>query len=254
MTSPATHEALHPGRPSDDRERVMNESLRRTDTLLTELVELVETARTLPMSSSAVLPREHVLDLLDELREVMPPEIEAARSVIAHRDTLLHEAFVAATATRDEAAAQADAILADADHRAAGLLQTAEEQAAGILQAARIEHAQLVSVTGVHAGAAQAAATIRQQADDYQARVRGEADRYATELRLEAERYCVGARREAEGYATTLATDAEAYADRTLSEMVDALERAAATAGQGRAALAQRRARSERVPPESLSA
>ena len=60
----------------------MDRSLRRVDELLTELVELVETARTLPMSSSCVVPRERLLDLLDELREVVPSAVENARHVL----------------------------------------------------------------------------------------------------------------------------------------------------------------------------
>ena len=44
----------------------------RADKLLNELVEVVETARTVPMSASCVVPREHVLDLLDALREALP--------------------------------------------------------------------------------------------------------------------------------------------------------------------------------------
>lgn len=76
-------------------------SLKRADELLTELVELVETARTLPMSASCVLPRERVLDLLDELRETLPVEIDEARRVIGNRDELLHDAFTEATGTRE---------------------------------------------------------------------------------------------------------------------------------------------------------
>ena len=63
-----------------------DQALRRVDELLTELVELVETARTVPMSSSCVVPREHVLDLLDDLREVLPPEMVEARALLAQRD------------------------------------------------------------------------------------------------------------------------------------------------------------------------
>ena len=63
-----------------------DEALRRSDELLSELIEIVETARALPMSASCVLPRERVLDLLDELREVLPPEMDEARTVIATRD------------------------------------------------------------------------------------------------------------------------------------------------------------------------
>ena len=60
-----------------------DESLRRADELLSDLIETVETARAVPMSSSCVLPRERLLDLLDELREVLPPEMDEARTVIA---------------------------------------------------------------------------------------------------------------------------------------------------------------------------
>ena len=91
-----------------------DEALRRVDELLTELVELVETARTVPMSSSIVVPRERVLDLLDDLREVLPPEIHEARKLIAVREEILHEAHTDATAARDAATAAADVILADA--------------------------------------------------------------------------------------------------------------------------------------------
>ena len=42
-----------------------DQSLRRADDLLTELVELVETARAVPISGACMVPREHTLDLLD---------------------------------------------------------------------------------------------------------------------------------------------------------------------------------------------
>ena len=75
----------------------------RTDKLLNELVEVVETARTVPMSASCVVPREHVLDLLDALREALPPELDAAHRVLARRDALLAEAAESAARTRGEA-------------------------------------------------------------------------------------------------------------------------------------------------------
>ncbi|MFN2518096.1 MAG: DivIVA domain-containing protein, partial [Jatrophihabitantaceae bacterium] len=95
-----------------------DQSLRRTDELLSELVELVETARTVPMSSSCVLPRERVLDLLDELRETMPPEMDQARRVIANRDAMLHDAHEESTSARERATAEATVLVADAQQRA----------------------------------------------------------------------------------------------------------------------------------------
>ena len=106
-----------------------DQSLRRADELLTELVEQVETARALPMSSSCVLPRERMLDLLDELREVLPPEIDEARRVIANRDSLLHDAYAEATAVREKASAEAETMAANAESRAAQIVHDAEVRA-----------------------------------------------------------------------------------------------------------------------------
>src|ERR671931_2688046 len=114
-----------------------DEALRRADELLTELVEIVETARALPMSASCVLPRERVLDLLDELREVLPPEMDEARTVIATRDRLLKDAYEDAAETRARAVAEADTVLADAQHRAEQLGTEADERAAELLAQAR---------------------------------------------------------------------------------------------------------------------
>ncbi len=219
-----------------------DQSLRRADELLSELVEIVETARTLPMSSSVVLPRERVLDLLDELRETMPPEMDEARRVITNRDALLHDAYEAAGRAREHAGAEADAIITDATHRADQLLADAEVRAHEIVEAGRAEHAQLVSATGVHQAAAAAAATLRDEAEAYRASLRAEADRYDADVRAEAEQYAHALRGDAERYAAKLTDDAVDYADRTLAELADTLTRAATTAQQGRAALERRRA------------
>lgn len=219
-----------------------DESLRRADQLLSELIETVETARAMPMSASCVLPRERLLDLLDELREVLPPEMDEARRLIAGRDTMLHEAHEAAAATRDRAVADADAVLADAAHNAEQLRAGAEQQAAETAQAGREEHARLVASTTVHQAAAQAAAALRQDAERYQRQITADAEQYDSKIRTDADRYAQGARAEAERYATKLTADAEDYAERTLDELSAVLHRSAQTAEQGRTALAQRRA------------
>lgn len=218
-----------------------DEALRRADELLTELIETVETARALPMSTSCVLPREHVLDLLDELREVMPPEMDEARTLIARREALLHDAYETAVATRDRAVAEADAVLADAQHRAAELTNQAEAEAHATVEAARAEHARLVASTTVHQAAAAAAAALREDAERYQQQVAAEAQQYDAHVRGEADAYARQARTEAERYATKLSVDAEDYAERTLDDLSAVLHRAAKTAEQGRTALARRR-------------
>ena len=219
-----------------------DEALRRVDELLTELIEIVETARALPMSTSCVLPRERVLDLLDELREVLPPEMDDARTVIATRERILKDAYEAAEQTRERAVAEADAVLADAGHRAEQLIAEAGQEAGASLRAAREEHARLVSATDIHQAAARAASVLREEAERYQAQLAADAQEYAERTRGEADRYAAEARADAERYATKLTADAENYAERTLDELSAVLHKAAATADQGRTALAQRRA------------
>jgi regulator of protease activity HflC (stomatin/prohibitin superfamily) len=144
-------------------------TLARADEVLTELVELVETARTLPMSSSCVIPRERTLDLLDALREVMPPEMVQARNLVAQRDRLLSEAAERAEATRSEAAEQAELLLA-----------TARAEAHQLLEGARAEQAQLVSAASVQQAATAEAASLRAEAEEYAARLAADARSYAT--------------------------------------------------------------------------
>src|SRR4051812_39534415 len=108
---------------------MIDESLRQSDQLLTELTETVETARAVPMSASCVVPRERMLDLLDELREVLPGEIDEARTVLARRERLLQEAYENAAAARERAVAEADTVLADAAHQAEQLVAAASAEA-----------------------------------------------------------------------------------------------------------------------------
>lgn len=193
-------------------------ALRRADQLLSELTELVETARAVPMSGSCVVPREHVLDLLDELREVMPPEMNEARRLIAQRDALLQAAEESGADTRARSRTEAESVLDDARQHARQLVAQAEARVHEIVESGRAEHGQLVSASGVHQAANESAARLRAEAEHYDAGVRGDADRYAVALRA----------------------DAEGYVDRTLSDLVAILHRATAAAEQGRQALAQR--------------
>jgi cell division septum initiation protein DivIVA len=181
-------------------------TLARADEVLTELVELVETARTVPMSASCVIPRERTLDLLDALREVLPPELAEARRLVAQRDRTLAEA-----------GEQAESRVRQADEQAAATLAQARVQAHELLEAARAEQAELVSAASVQQAAVAEAARLGEQA------------------RAHAEQV----RTEAEGYAGKLTGDAREYATGTLSELVAALQRLLATAENGRDALAR---------------
>jgi cell division septum initiation protein DivIVA len=185
---------------------VTDHTLARADEVLTELVELVETARTLPMSSSCVVPRERTLDLLDALREVLPPEMIEARKLVAERDRVLTEADALAEQTRRDSTAEAEA-----------LVKAARIEAHELLEGAREEQAQLLAASTIHQTASEQAAALTEQ------------------TRIDTDRI----RAEADAYAARLGADAHSYAERTLSDLVANLTRLAATAENGRAALAQ---------------
>ena len=224
-----------------------DQSLRRADELLTELVELVETARTLPMSSSCVLPaRAHAR-----------PARRAARGAAAGdgRGPHGHRQPRRAAARRLRRGGRGAregrrrgrrrwppnaATRAERDRRTTPRCRPTRPSSAG-----KAEHATLVSATTIHQAAARAAAALRergrrathagctQQAD---AVPPADAAPRPTATRADT-------RAEAERYAAKLTADAEDYADRTLSELAATLQRAAAhrRAGPGRARPAPRR-------------
>ena len=142
-------------------------TLARADEVLTELVELVETARTLPMSSSCVVPRERTLDLLDALREVLPPEMAEARRIVLQRERLLSES----------------------SERAEQLVKDAQDQAANLLAEAKAEQAELVSAAAVHRQASIQAEQLTARASAEADQLRARAEEYATALRADAQSY-----------------------------------------------------------------
>ena len=214
------------------------QSLRRIDHLLHEIVELIETARAVPMSGSCLVPREHTLDLLDELREVIPPEVDEAHRVLVQRDAMLDEAAEVRRQALGRAEQEAQSLVSAAEAQAQSLVSDAEVSAHEIVESGKAEHADLVSASRVYQSAAETAATIRADADGYLARTRADADAYANAHRADADQYVAAMR-----------TDAEAFADRTLADLVAVLQGATATAEQGRQALAARRS----GPPSSES-
>lgn len=62
------------------------------DELLLELRDLVENARTMPMSASVLVNREDVLQLVDEILAALPEELRHARWLLKERDDFLFQA------------------------------------------------------------------------------------------------------------------------------------------------------------------
>ena len=59
---------------------------------LDELIAIVEEARSVPMTSGCVVPRGDVLELLDDLKDAIPGELDDAQDVLDQRDELISTA------------------------------------------------------------------------------------------------------------------------------------------------------------------
>jgi cell division septum initiation protein DivIVA len=80
-----------------------------------ELIEIVEAARAMPMSSSCVINRSQVLDLLDDLKRGMPEEIDHARQVIAKRESMVEDGRREAERIKERTRTERDSIIGNTD-------------------------------------------------------------------------------------------------------------------------------------------
>lgn len=113
--------------------------------ILDALAEAVARARAMPMSSSVLVSRAELLDLVAQAREALPDQLWRADEVLASAD-----------AQREEATAQAEQVLADARRRADEMVSTEQ-----VVLASRAESERIL------AEARAEAERIRREADDY---------------------------------------------------------------------------------------
>ena len=191
---------------------------------LDELVTLCEGARGLPMTTSCVVPRGDVLELLDDVREAIPGELDDAQDVLDHRDKIVEEATAEVEAARAEAQTEADRILAEAREQAQQMIAEAEHEAERTVTRGRREYAELVERS--EAEAERMAEAGRQSYE------RSVADGRAEQARLVAEHEVTHtAHREAERLVDAAAEEAERrraecdhYVDGTLADFSETLE------------------------------
>jgi len=112
---------------------------------LDEVSALVENARAMPMSASCVINRGHVLDLLDDVRALLPDSLAQADDVLADREDIVAAARV-----------EADQILAQAQAEARALVSEHEIYRAAVAEA-----------DAVRADADAEAVRMRRETDDY---------------------------------------------------------------------------------------
>ena len=105
------------------------------EALIKEALDLVLTAKTMPLSASVLISREEVADLLHEALERLPDELRRARWLLRERDEFLAEKSREAEALLDEVRVQAERmvqrteIVRQANHVAQRILDDANEEA-----------------------------------------------------------------------------------------------------------------------------
>ena len=101
---------------------------------LTHLDELVREAKAMPLSSSVLVNRDEVLDLISEMQEALPDEIKQARWIVKDREDLLAKARADAEVIVEQARAEQlkmarqEAVVARASEEAERMLGESDEQ------------------------------------------------------------------------------------------------------------------------------
>ncbi len=112
---------------------------------LDQIIEMVESAKSMPLSASVLVNKADVLALLDELRAALPEELREAQWVIKDRDEVI-----------DGGRKEADRIIADARTEATRLVSRTE-----VMQSATKEAERVVTE------AKENAKTMRLEVEDY---------------------------------------------------------------------------------------
>ena len=94
---------------------------------LDEIVAMVESAKSMPLSASVLVNKAEVLALLDELRTLLPEELREAQWVIKDRDEVI-----------DQGRKEAERIIADARTEQARLVSRTEVMQSATKEADRV--------------------------------------------------------------------------------------------------------------------
>ena len=176
-----------------------------------ELTTVIENARSVPMSGSCMVPRDHLLDLLDDLRESLPEDVQAAGAIVEQRTEILQQAQAeaerltgrtraeseqllssaqrqrddllgTARRQRDDLLArvqeEAERLLADAETEAERLIEEGRTHREALIAQALAEHERLITETEVYRGAVSRADELGAQTATDVARMRAEVDQY----------------------------------------------------------------------------
>ena len=212
-------------------------SMYRVFESLDELVQHLEEAHSLPMTSNCMVPRHEMLALLDDLRNALPVEIDDAQDVLDKQDEILHGAEERADQTINDANAQADDIVGHAREEADATVSHADQHAAKL-----VADAEARAQSMVEQARAEADRTIAQANDEYERSVaegRAEQERLVSESEVvrradeEAHRIVESAHTES----NRLRSECDEFVDGKLSEFETTLNGLLRTVSSDRSAL-----------------
>jgi cell division septum initiation protein DivIVA len=109
-----------------------------------ELTTVIENARSVPMSSSCMVPRDHLLDLLDDLRESLPEDVQAAGAIVEQRTEILQQAQAEAERLTGRTRGESDQLLSQARHSREEILGTARRQRDELLAQAQADAEEII--------------------------------------------------------------------------------------------------------------
>jgi cell division septum initiation protein DivIVA len=105
-----------------------------SETLVRRVIDMIATARTIPLSSSPVINRDEVLELLEEAVDRLPEELRRARWMLKERDEFIAKTRRQAEDILDEARAHAERMVQRTE-----VVRAAELRARQIVEAAENE-------------------------------------------------------------------------------------------------------------------
>jgi hypothetical protein len=117
------------------RMRVLGRNQPDAEELLRRVADLVGAARPMPLSASAMVNKEELLDLLEEAIERLPDELREARWLRKERDEYLAkmrddgDEIIAAARARAERMVQRTEVVKAAEHRARHIVEGARAEA-----------------------------------------------------------------------------------------------------------------------------
>jgi cell division septum initiation protein DivIVA len=134
-----------PAAPPPAPEAAPMQAVAGPEALIDRIAEIIREARSMPLSSSALVNRSEIADLVEQLRASMPSEITRARSIL-----------------RD----------------GQDVLERAGQEAQRVLERARQERERLLSKTEIVQAAAREADRLVAEAESTAKRIRAEAEAY----------------------------------------------------------------------------